>query len=250
MRDLIKQEQFELEVLDRLQSGRFLDRLAFGGGTMLRLCFGLDRYSVDLDFWLLPATGGKKQGTDRESVSPSLSDPMAWFSGLQQFLAHHYEIRDAADKFHTLVIELKSPDYPRSLKLEMRKGVKITKTERAIAYSRHSSVQVYVRTIPLPEMMTSKIDAFLQRKEIRDAYDLEFLVKKGVTANISREKADQVLTVVAALTRQDYNVKLCSLLEADQRPYYRQNNFRILKSHLEKEREGGNHETEDFGGGD
>jgi hypothetical protein len=52
MRDLIKQEQFELEVLDRLQSGRFLDRLVFGGGTMLRLCYGLDRYSVDLDFWL------------------------------------------------------------------------------------------------------------------------------------------------------------------------------------------------------
>jgi hypothetical protein len=74
----------------------------------------------------------------------------------------------------------------------MRKGAKRTKTERAIAYSRHSSVQVYVRTIPLSEMMTSKI---------------------------------------AALTRQDYNVKLCSLLEADQRPYYRQNNFRILKSH-------------------
>ena len=53
MQDLIKQEQFELEVLDRLKSGRFLDRLAFGGGTMLRLCYGLDRYSIDLDFWLL-----------------------------------------------------------------------------------------------------------------------------------------------------------------------------------------------------
>jgi len=145
MRDLIKQEQFELEVLDRLQSGRFLDRLVFGGGTMLRLCYGLDRYSVDLDFWLL----NKNREKD--------FDHTAWFSDLRQFLARHYEIRDAVDKFHTLLIELKSPDYPRSLKLEMRKGVKMTKTDRAIAYSRHSSVQVYIRTIPLPEMMTSKI---------------------------------------------------------------------------------------------
>ena len=222
MRELIKQEQFGLEVLDRLQSGRFLDRLVFGGGTMLRLCFGLDRYSVDLDFWLL----NKNREND--------FDHTAWFSALRQFLARFYEIRDAADKFHTFVIELKSPDYPRSLKLEMRKGVKMTKTERAIAYSRHSSVQVYVRTMPLPEMMTSKIAAFLQRKEIRDAYDLEFLVKKGVQVDISPKKADQVLTAIAALTRQDYNVKLCSLLEADQRPYYRQNNFRILKAYLEK----------------
>jgi predicted nucleotidyltransferase component of viral defense system len=75
MQDLIKQEQFEIEVLDRLQSGRFLDRLIFGGGTMLRLCFGLDRYSVDLDFWLL----NKNREKD--------FDHTEWFSGLQQFLA-------------------------------------------------------------------------------------------------------------------------------------------------------------------
>ncbi|HAJ27647.1 MAG TPA: hypothetical protein DCG53_10460 [Syntrophus sp. (in: bacteria)] len=217
-----------------MQSGRYLDRLVFGGGTMLRLCFGLDRYSVDLDFWLLPAAGGKKISPDLKSDPLSLGDHTMWFSGLQQFLGRFYEIRDAADKFHTLVIELKSPDYPRILKLEMRKGVTLTKTERAIAYSPHSSVQVYIRTIPLAEMMTSKIAAFLQRKEIRDAYDLEFLVKKGVAANISPAQADQALTAIAALTRQDYNVKLCSLLEAEQRPYYRQNNFSILKAYLEK----------------
>jgi len=212
MQDLIKQEQFELEVLDRLKSGRFLDRLVFGGGTMLRLCFGLDRYSVDLDFWLLKA-----------------DDEQAWFPDLRQFLSRFYEIRDATDKFHTLVVELKSPDYPRSLKLEMRKGIEIAGTERAIAYSRFSSVQVYVRTIPLQDMMTSKIEDFLHRKEIRDAYDREFLVKKGVKADITREKADQILATIDALTGPDYNVKLSSLLESDQRAYYRQNNFMILK---------------------
>ncbi len=217
MQDLVKQEQFELEVLDRMNSGRFLDRLAFGGGTMLRLCFGLDRYSIDLDFWLLP--------TD---------DYSGWFSDLQQYLARFYDIRDAADKFYTLILELKSPDYPRRLKLEIRKEVKISGTERSIAYSPFSSIQVYVRTIPLKDMMTSKISAFLQRKEIRDAYDLEFLVKKGVEANISPEQANQVLAAIDTLTRQDYNVKLSSLLEADQRAYYRQNNFIILKAYLNK----------------
>ena len=224
MQDLIKQEQFELEVLDRLKSGRFLDRLVFGGGTMLRLCFGLDRYSVDLDFWILPGTAGReKKGHD---------DHAAWFSELQRFLARFYEIRDAMEKFHTLIVELRSPDYPRSLKLEMRKGVAIAKTERSIAYSRFSTLQVYVRIIPLQEMMVSKIEAFLQRKEIRDAYDLEFLVKKGVKVGVTREKADQILATVDALTPQDYNVKLSSLLEADQRAYYQQSNFAILKQAL------------------
>ena len=50
MRDLILHEQFELEILSRMQSGRLLDALVFTGGTMLRLCHGLERYSVDLDF--------------------------------------------------------------------------------------------------------------------------------------------------------------------------------------------------------
>jgi predicted nucleotidyltransferase component of viral defense system len=81
MQDLIKQEQFEIEVLDRLQSGRFLDRLIFGGGTMLRLCFGLDRYSVDLDFWLL------KKNREKDF------DHTEWFSGLQQFLARFLSIQ-------------------------------------------------------------------------------------------------------------------------------------------------------------
>jgi len=215
MQDLIKQEQFELEVLDRLKSGRFLDRLVFGGGTMLRLCHGLDRYSIDLDFWL-----------------PTGDNHADWFCNLQRFLARYYEIRDAADKFYTLIVELKSPDYPRALKLEMRKGVKIAGTEKAIAYSRFSSVQVYVRTIPLQAMMTSKVAAFLERKEIRDAYDLEFLVKKGVKADLPREKAEQVLAAIDALTPQDYNVKLSSLLEAEQRDHYRRNNFTILRDHL------------------
>ncbi|MBW1698677.1 MAG: nucleotidyl transferase AbiEii/AbiGii toxin family protein [Deltaproteobacteria bacterium] len=215
MRNLIKQEQFELEVLDRLNSGRFLNRMVFGGGTMLRLCHGLDRYSVDLDFWLLPA-----------------DDYSRWFADLQHYFVRFYDLRDAAEKFYTLIVELKSPDYPRSLKVEMRKNVNIAATEQAIAYSPFSSVQVFVRTIPLQDMMRSKIHALLQRKEIRDAYDLEFLVKKGLKADISPEKANQLLTAIDALTPHDYNVKLSSLLEADQRSYYRTNNFKILKAHL------------------
>jgi len=216
MRDLIKQEIFEVEVLDRLNSGRFLSRMVFGGGTMLRLCHGLDRYSVDLDFWLSPA----------DDYSP-------WFADLQRYLARFYDLRDAADKFYTLIVELKSPNYPRSLKVEMRKNVDIIDTEQAIAYSPFSTIQVFVKTIPLQDMMRSKIVAFLQRKEIRDAYDLEFLVKKGLKAEISPQKAKQLLAAIDALTRYDYNIKLSSLLEADKRLYYRTNNFKILKGHLE-----------------
>ena len=44
-------ERFEIEALEVLNSAKLLEPLLFGGGTMLRLCHGLNRYSVDLDFY-------------------------------------------------------------------------------------------------------------------------------------------------------------------------------------------------------
>ncbi len=215
MRDLIAQEKLEIEVLDRLKSGRFLEQMVFVGGTMLRLCHGLDRYSVDLDFWLLTAR-----------------DYQGWFTRLRDYLARHYQIRDAADKFHSLLVELKSPQYPRSLKLEIRKDSVATATEQAIAYSPHATRQVLVRSVPLHLMMASKTEAFLSRKEIRDLYDMEFMVKKGVEIEVPPEKAEELLAAIAAMTRHDYDVKLGSLIEAELRPYYREQNFRILTAKL------------------
>lgn len=45
-------EKFEIEVLAKMKNSRALEPLVFGGGSMLRLCNELNRYSVDLDFWI------------------------------------------------------------------------------------------------------------------------------------------------------------------------------------------------------
>ncbi|MCX7914169.1 MAG: nucleotidyl transferase AbiEii/AbiGii toxin family protein, partial [Thermodesulfovibrionales bacterium] len=47
----------------------------------------------------------------------------------------------------------------------------------SIAYSKYSNIQVLVRTLSLEEVMKSKIETFLSRKEIRDVFDIEFLLK-------------------------------------------------------------------------
>ena len=150
MQDLIKQERFEIEVLEKLNSRKFLNNLTFGGGTMLRLCFGLNRYSVDLDFWLTKKIDKKKL-----------------YREIKAYLAGQYVLKDSADKFYTVLFELKSKDYPRSLKIEIRKEIKKVKTEQAIAYSRYSNGQVFLKIVSLESMMESKIKAFLDRKEIR-----------------------------------------------------------------------------------
>lgn len=213
MQDLIKQEQFELEVLDRLNTGRFLNNLIFGGGTMLRLCFGLNRFSVDLDFWII-----KDIDADR------------LFKDLKEHLAQLYTIKDAANKFYTILFELKSGDYPRRLKIEIRKETKKIKTEQAIAYSRYSNMQVFLRVVSQKEMMKAKMEAFLERKEIRDLFDMEFLLKRGIDIDAPNKTLEGILKGIDSLTRKEYTAKLGSLIEEEQRKYYINENFKILKS--------------------
>ncbi|HAR49538.1 hypothetical protein ER57_12490 [Smithella sp. SCADC] len=215
MRDLIQHEQFELEVLSRLQSGRFLANLIFGGGTMLRLCHGLNRYSVDLDFWVAGEMDWAK-----------------YYHRMEKYLDQFYKIADSANKRFIILFELKSPQFPRSLKIEIRKTVKNVKTETSIAYSPHAPVQVMLKTVVLEDMMTSKIEAFLDRREIRDAYDMEFLVKRGIVLNADHEALTQMLAELGKLGKKDFSVKLGSLLDVSERKYYVENGFRILEANL------------------
>ena len=218
MRDLIAQERFELELLDKLNSGGTLRYLVFTGGTMLRLCFGLERFSVDLDFWIWKR-----------------ADHQKLFDKLQEVFSRSYILKDCADKFYTLIFELKSKDYPRSLKVEIRKSApKGIKTEQAIAYSKYSDLQVLVRVVSLADMMRLKIDAFLERGEIRDVYDMEFLFKRGIGLGVSRDKLRNLLEKIDGLTRRDYTVKLGSLLEESQRQYYMRENFKLLKAAIKE----------------
>ena len=215
MRDLIQHEQFELEVLGNLQSGRFLSDLIFGGGTMLRLCHGLNRYSVDMDFWVAKEM-----------------DWVKYYRRMEKYLGQYYKIADSANKHFTILFELKSPQFPRALKIEIRKTVKNVKTETSIAYSPHASVQVLVKTVALEEMMKSKIEAFLDRREIRDAYDIEFLLKKGISIFAEKEILIKLLEGLEKFGKKDFSVKLGSLLDVSERKYYQENGFRILEATL------------------
>ena len=217
MQDLIKQECFELEVLDRLNSQKILSNLVFSGGTMLRLCYGLNRFSLDLDFWVIKKLDQNKL-----------------YRELKEYLSQFYSLTDYANKFYTLIFEIKSRDYPRRLKIEIRKEMKKIKTAQAIAYSPYANTQVLMKVVSLEDMMQSKIEAFLKRKEIRDVFDMEFLLKKGVTLNAPLKTLKQLLQEIATLGVKDYRVKLGSILEEPQRKYYLRENFKILKSAIQE----------------
>ena len=215
--DILRQhEVFEIEVLEKMNSAKMLEPLVFGGGTMLRLCHELNRYSVDLDFWFV-----KKVSKD------------AFFETGRKTFERDYEITDAQMKHYTILFELRSARYPKRLKIEMRKEWKEVDYQQTIAFSRFSTKQVLLKAHTLDQTMKNKIEAFLDRGEIRDCFDIEFMLRRGV--EIPFKDKGQYIAFQKKLTRLkdiDFKVKLGSILEDDIRKYYVTQKFRFLQDKL------------------
>lgn len=210
-------EIFEIEVLELLNSIKVLDKLYFGGGTMLRLCHNLNRYSTDLDFWL-----DKKE------------DSKAVYLVIKKILSENYNLIDSANKKNTLLFEMKTPSVNRSLKIEIRKEQVDFDWESKIAFSKYTNKQVMVKGLTLTQMMTNKIEALLSRKLIRDAFDIEFLLMRGIKISSDKSKLESAFQIINNFKDQEYKVILGSILEEKDRKYYLENRFKFLKEELIK----------------
>ena len=216
MTTLDQHEVFEIEILKSLKSKHLLNPLVFGGGTMLRLCYGLNRYSADLDFWFV-------KEMDYYQYQNNISDR----------LKNDYEIVDNQIKHNTLLLEIRSAMYPKRLKIEIRKYEQDFDNQDMIAYSQHSFIQVMLRVHTLEQTMKNKLAAFLARVEIRDAFDIEFLLRKGINLPLlSDHQKSDLIAKITNFKDNDFKVKLGSILDSELRNYYIQNRFQFLQSFL------------------
>lgn len=215
-RELQDLEIFEIEVLDYLNSIRALEQLYFGGGTMLRLCHNLNRYSTDLDFWL-------KAGANSKKV----------FDLMKSSFSKKYEIIDSANKHYIFLFQLKSSYSKRSLKIEIRKKSEVDfEWERKIAFSNFTTKQVQVLGLSLNQMMKNKIEALISRKLIRDCFDIDFLVKRGIELPNDKRKLEKVLAVIESFKDRDFKVTLGSILDAKDREFFNTYRFDFLKREI------------------
>ncbi len=217
--DLFKQhERFEIEILDALKSIRLLDSLIFGGGTMLRLCHELGRYSADLDFW----------------KALNISDEQI-LEKVENYFKKDYEITDAQLKHFTILLEIRSERYPKRLKIEIRRALKEWEFEDKIAFSRFSNRQVLLKGHTLRQTLLNKIEALIDRGEIRDAFDMEFILRQGERLpSLPENKIKKALRQIDSFKELDYKVTLGSIIEKDLRDYYIKNGFRFLRQKLMK----------------
>jgi predicted nucleotidyltransferase component of viral defense system len=216
MKRLEEHESFEMTILQWLRSKRFLNSLVFGGGTMLRLCHELPRYSLDMDFWFF-----KEMDFD------------FFYDRLHDSVSKEYNVTDAESKYYSILVEIQRARGTPRLKIEIRKKLAPPgSSEEKIAFSPHFSTQVLVRGFTLKQMYKNKVDALIDRGEIRDAFDLEFLARKGVTPELNEEEKGKVLNTLKGFKKRDFDVTLGSVLLPELRDYYRKNRFRYLEERL------------------
>jgi hypothetical protein len=199
-----------------MNSAKVLEPLVFGGGTMLRLCHELDRYSVDLDFWFI------------KRISQN-----TYFERIRLAFEKDYEITDSQIKHHTLLFELRSSLYPKRLKIEIRRERKDCDFQEKIAFSRFSTKQVLLKAHTLNQTMKNKFEAFLDRGEIRDCFDIEFLLKRGVELPaLTNRQFNEFQKKLVRFKEKDFKVKLGSILENEIRKYYVEMRFGYLQEKL------------------
>jgi hypothetical protein len=215
--DILKRHEiFEIEVLDKMNSAKVLEPLVFGGGTMLRLCHEIDRYSVDLDFWFI-----KRISQD------------TYFERIRKAFRKDYEVTDSQMKHYTLLFELRSALYPKRLKIEIRKERKDCDFQEKIAFSRFSTKQILLKAHTLNQTMKNKFSAFLDRGEIRDCFDIEFLLRRGVELPaLTNRQYSEFQKKLLQFKEKDFKVKLGSILENEIRNYYVEQRFSYLQEKL------------------
>lgn len=181
-----------------LSRGGFFNKSAFYGGTALRIFYGLERFSEDLDFSLLQ----KKQDFHLEPYLKSVED---------EFLAQGIkvniktkkksvdsDIESAFLKTETLWSELILDAVAPQLGLRQNIGIKIKieiDTQPPLGFETEEKLLLqpysfYVKVFKIEDLFAGKMHALLFRKwgknvKGRDWYDMEWYIRKKVSLNLN-----------------------------------------------------------------
>jgi len=159
---------------------RIGDEFIFKGGTALQKCYGLNRFSEDLDFTL-------SRGISVEEVIEKSIVGMNLFGC--ESSTKKMKDDDISVSFQ---IRVRGPLYDGREKSYTYVRVEISKRERSIFPPTKINVIPMYRDLPpymisvmeTSEIMAEKVRAILTRERARDVYDLYFLIGKGVETNL------------------------------------------------------------------
>jgi len=170
----IRPYQEELRYLQALILYSLSDSpLVAKGGTYLWMFHGLNRFSQDLDY---TSIGGLPQNLPRK-----VEETLMLFG-----VEGKGEVLKSDEFTFTFRLKLRGPLYHGEKDLRfVRVEVSLREKVKSIIPVRleefHYGIPLtYLRGMGLEEVLTEKIRAFLVRGEVKDLYDLWFLIKKGI----------------------------------------------------------------------
>jgi predicted nucleotidyltransferase component of viral defense system len=176
----------------------FFEKAAFYGGTALRIFYGLDRYSEDLDFSLLKPDSNFSIGPYFKAVLDEFKSLGLTVSIKEKKKTKQTAIDSAFLKVETIWQEIVLEDIIKETGVRSNKTLKIKievdrqpplnfKTEEKLLLRPFS---FYVKCFTKPSLFAGKMHALLFRKWLnrvkgRDWYDLEWYIKKGIPLDVN-----------------------------------------------------------------
>lgn len=164
-------EYLQVLVLARISNEILPGNLTFIGGTSLRFCHGLDRFSEDLVFDF--------SGRDRETLRDSFGNIIKKITkeGIDCVIEHNYKDTDNYCKivFPDIAKKINLPDHRKKL------WIKIDIQQNRTDYTRETffiNRFGYYYPVKLPEkniLFSMKAVALVSRMKARDMYDFSFL---------------------------------------------------------------------------
>ena len=156
-----------------------------------------------------------------------------FYQQLENLIGQEYDLTDMQNKFSSILAEFRNMAGIPKLKIKMRKTLAPGgSTEEKIAFSPHFPTQVVVRGFTLDQMFRNKVLALLDRGEIRDAFDMEFLARRGVDLDLNEADKKKIIERLQGFRKRDFSVKLGSVLLPELREYYNQKRFAHLEEKL------------------
>ena len=184
--------------LSGLCRGGFFDRAAFYGGTCLRIFYGLERFSQDLDFSLLQA--------DKNFVLESYFESIiAEFKALGKEVVVQKKVKSAQKNVESAFLKEHTEIYNLQFTAEKRIKIKIeVDTLPPSGFSTEFKLLLLpfsfmTRCYSLPDLFAGKMHAFLfrnwqNRVKGRDWYDFEWYVRNNIALNFNhlQKRTEQI----------------------------------------------------------
>jgi len=187
LKDINRHRMHIVEILKQVYTDIHLSSvLGFKGGTALHLIYGLDRFSVDIDFDLIDN-----------------SDPEIIFGKVNKILSTRFVIKDMFNKKNTIFFMAAYDETSKNIKVE------INKRKFGSEYESVNYLGLTLKVMVKEDMFSNKLVALYEREgeSNRDIFDVNFFLKSGYNLN------EKIIFKRTKLKSTDFIRKCINILE-------------------------------------